>query len=86
MSARARCRRGEVRESSFQDLSTIRNFGQQAATPRSVPLDSVAGIGFAQGPSTISRYESERLVKVGTSMAPGFEIGQGSEKRSSRGG
>ena len=72
--------RVELRESARQDLSTIRNLRVTTGTGVSVPLDSVADIGFGQGPSTIDRYDRERLVKVGTSMAPGFEIGQGSER------
>ncbi|MAP18689.1 MAG: ABC transporter permease [Aurantimonas sp.] len=72
--------RVELRESARQDLSTIRNLRVTTGTGASVPLDSVADIGFGQGPSTIDRYDRERLVKVGTSMAPGYEIGQGSER------
>ncbi|BDA84181.1 hypothetical protein Sa4125_17230 [Aureimonas sp. SA4125] len=72
--------RVELRESARHDLATIRNLRVLTGTGASVPLESVADIGFGQGPSTIDRYDRERLVKVGTSMMPGFEIGQGSER------
>ncbi|GGD15410.1 efflux RND transporter permease subunit [Aureimonas glaciei] len=72
--------RVELAEAARHDLATIRNLRVLTGTGASVPLESVADIGFGQGPSTIDRYDRERLVKVGTSMMPGYEIGQGSER------
>ena len=72
--------RVELEESARKDLSTIKNLRVTTASGASVPLDSVADIRFGQGPSTINRYDRERLVKVGSSMMPGYEIGQGLEK------
>ncbi len=45
-----------------------------------MPLSVVADVGFGQGPSTIERYDRERLVKVGTDMATGYTSGQGLER------
>jgi multidrug efflux pump subunit AcrB len=72
--------RVELAEAARHDLATIRNLRVLTGTGASVPLESVADIGFGQGPSAIDRYDRERLVKVGTSMMPGYEIGQGSER------
>lgn len=71
--------RVELNKKARSDLATIRNLKIVTATGAAVPLETVANIGFGRGPSTIERYDRERLVKVGTSMAPGFEIGQGSQ-------
>ncbi|MBC8129831.1 MAG: efflux RND transporter permease subunit [Rhizobiaceae bacterium] len=72
--------RVQLKNSARENLSTIRGLRVATGAGASVPLEAVADIGFGQGPSTIDRYDRERLVKVGTSMAPGYEIGQGSER------
>ena len=69
----------ELEKQARSNLATIRNLKVMTATGAAVPLETVANIGFGRGPSTIERYDRERLVKVGTSMAPGFEIGEGSQ-------
>ncbi|ORE88135.1 efflux RND transporter permease subunit [Aurantimonas sp. 22II-16-19i] len=72
--------RVELEEAARADLATIRNLKVTTASGAAIPLETVADIGFGRGPSTIDRYDRERLVKVGTSMAPGFEIGEGSAR------
>ncbi|WP_206027012.1 efflux RND transporter permease subunit [Jiella endophytica] len=72
--------RVQLEESARADLATIRNLKVTTASGAAVPLETVANIGFGRGPSTIDRYDRDRLVKVGTSMAPGYEIGQGSAR------
>ncbi|MBO0906231.1 efflux RND transporter permease subunit [Jiella sonneratiae] len=72
--------RVELEKSARSDLQTIRNLKVNTGSGAAVPLETVADIGFGRGPSTIDRYDRERLVKVGTSMAPGYEIGQGSAR------
>ncbi|MEX6508693.1 efflux RND transporter permease subunit [Jiella sp. M17.18] len=69
--------RVELRQDARKNLSTLKNLRVTTASGASVPLDSVADIKFGQGPSTIDRYDRNRLVKVGASMMPGYEIGQG---------
>ncbi|MBO0661459.1 efflux RND transporter permease subunit [Jiella sp. MQZ9-1] len=72
--------RVELEKSAREDLATIRNLKVTTASGAAVPLETVAKIGFGRGPSTINRFDRDRLVKVGTSMAPGYEIGQGSAR------
>ncbi|WP_245414910.1 efflux RND transporter permease subunit [Aureimonas flava] len=71
--------RVQLSEAARRDLSAVSSLRVNTGAGASVPLDAVADIGFGQGPSTIERYDRERLVKVGTSMAPGREIGEGSQ-------
>ena len=72
--------RVELEEKARSDLATIRNLKINTAAGAAVPLETVATVGFGRGPSTIDRYDRDRLVKVGTSMAPGYEIGEGSAR------
>ncbi|WP_053239902.1 efflux RND transporter permease subunit [Pleomorphomonas koreensis] len=62
------------------NIETLAALKVPTASGVPVPLSAVADIGFGQGPSTIDRYDRERLVKVGTDMMPGFTSGQGLEK------
>ncbi|WP_279478930.1 efflux RND transporter permease subunit [Aureimonas sp. SK2] len=71
--------RVQLSEDARKDLSTVSSLRVNTGSGASVPLEAIADIDFGQGPSTIERYDRERLVKVGTSMAPGHEIGEGSE-------
>ncbi|WP_019996050.1 efflux RND transporter permease subunit [Aureimonas ureilytica] len=70
--------RVQISETARQDLGSVQSLRVQTAKGGTVPLDAIADIGFGQGPSTIDRYDRERLAKVGSSMAPGHEIGEGS--------
>ncbi|MBN8998972.1 MAG: efflux RND transporter permease subunit, partial [Rhizobiales bacterium] len=69
--------RVEFREGARGDLALLAALRIPTGSGSSVPLSSVADIGFGQGPATIERYDRERLVKVGTDMAPGYTSGQG---------
>ncbi len=71
--------RVELKDGARGDLATLSALMVPTAAGASVPLTTVADVGFGQGPSTIDRYDRERLVKVGTDMAPGFTSGQGME-------
>ncbi|WP_182421982.1 efflux RND transporter permease subunit [Aureimonas sp. ME7] len=71
--------RVQITEDARRDLQAVSSLRVNTGSGASVPLDAVADIGFGQGPSTIERYDRERLVKVGSSMAPGYEIGEGTE-------
>jgi multidrug efflux pump subunit AcrB len=71
--------RVELADSARGDLSTLASLRVPTGNGGSVPLSAVADIGFGQGPSAIERYDRERLVKVGTDMAPGYTSGQGLE-------
>lgn len=72
--------RVEFEEGARADLALIQAIRVPTGAGGSVPLSSVASVTFGQGPSTIQRYDRERLVKVGTDMAPGFTSGQGLDK------
>ncbi len=72
--------RVELKEGSRGDLDLLSALRVPTGSGSSVPLATVADIGFGQGPSTIERYDRERLVKVGTDMAPGYTSGQGLER------
>jgi len=72
--------RVEFKEGARGDLALLASLRIPTGTGGSVPLSSVADIGFGQGPATIERYDRERLVKVGTDMAPGYTSGQGLER------
>ncbi len=71
--------RVELKDGARGDLATLSALMVPTAAGASVPLTAVADVGFGQGPSTIERYDRERLVKVGTDMAPGYTSGQGME-------
>jgi hydrophobic/amphiphilic exporter-1 (mainly G- bacteria), HAE1 family len=70
----------QLTEDARNDLATIQAMRVPTANGSSVPLTAVATIDFGQGASTIERFDRQRLVKVGTGMAPGYEIGQGFER------
>ena len=69
----------QLAEEARDDLATISALRIPTAAGGSVPLTAVADVSYGLGASTIDRFDRERLVKVGTGMAPGYEIGQGSE-------
>ncbi|WP_181704008.1 efflux RND transporter permease subunit [Chthonobacter albigriseus] len=71
--------RVELKEGARGELATLAALRVPTGSGSSVPLSAVADIGFGYGPSTIERYDRERLVKVGTDMAPGYTTGEGQE-------
>ena len=64
-------------ESARRDLSTLENLPVPTASGGSVPLKSVAELSFAQGPSTVRRYNQTRRVALEADLAPGVELGTG---------
>ncbi|WOS61862.1 efflux RND transporter permease subunit [Sinorhizobium fredii] len=50
------------------DLAAIRNLKVQTASGATVPLSSVADINYAEGPSSIKRYDRYRVVKLGADL------------------
>ncbi|MCX5497702.1 efflux RND transporter permease subunit [Kaistia dalseonensis] len=72
--------RVQLDDKARQDLSVLAALRVPLTAGGSVPLASVADIGFGEGPATIERYDRERLVKVGTDMAKGFTSGQGGDR------
>jgi multidrug efflux pump subunit AcrB len=62
-------------EDARKDLSTLENLPVPTASGGSVPLKSVAQIGFGSGPTTISRSNQLRRLAIGADLAPGVVEG-----------
>ena len=62
-------------ENARQDLSTLMNLPVPTSSGGSVPLKSVAEIGFGSGPTSISRSNQLRRVAIGADLAPGVVEG-----------
>ncbi|GAA3904569.1 hypothetical protein GCM10022276_23990 [Sphingomonas limnosediminicola] len=62
-------------ESSRRDLSTLENLPVPTSNGSSVPLKSVAKIGFGSGPTTIQRSNQLRRLAIGADLAPGVVEG-----------
>ncbi len=58
-------------QSDRRDLSTLENLPVPTANGGSVPLKSVATIGFGAGPTTVQRTNQMRRIAVGADLAPG---------------
>ncbi|WP_373413666.1 efflux RND transporter permease subunit [Ensifer aridi] len=56
------------------DLAAIRNLKVQTASGATVPLSSVADINYAEGPSSIKRYDRYRVVKLGADLPVGVAL------------
>jgi multidrug efflux pump subunit AcrB len=54
-----------------RDLSTLENLPVPTANGGSVPLKSVAAIGFGAGPASVQRTNQVRRLAVGADLAPG---------------
>ncbi len=67
-------------ENSRQDISTINNLPVQMSNGGSVPLGSVADIGFGSGPTTIQRYNQSRRIFIGADRADGVAAGTTKEQ------
>ncbi|HET9398821.1 MAG TPA: efflux RND transporter permease subunit, partial [Sphingomicrobium sp.] len=59
-------------ENSRRDLSTLENLPVPTSSGGSVPLKSVAEIGFGSGPTTVQRTNQIRRTLVGADLAPGL--------------
>lgn len=62
-------------ESARSDLATLENLPVPTASGGSVPLKSVAEIGFGAGPTTVQRTNQIRRIVVGADLAPGLVTG-----------
>lgn len=63
-------------EDSRENISTINNLPVQMANGASVPLGSVAEIGFGSGPTAIQRYNQTRRIFIGADLADGIASGE----------
>src|SRR5690349_7638161 len=62
-------------ENSRRDISTLENLPVPTSSGSSVPLKSVAEVGFGSGPTTIQRTNQIRRTAVGADLAPGLVSG-----------
>ena len=62
-------------ENARRDLATLENLPVPTSSGGSVPLKSVAEIGFGSGPTTIQRSNQLRRLAVGADLAPGVVEG-----------
>ncbi len=63
-------------EDSRQDINTINNLPVQMSNGASVPLGTVAEIGFGSGPTAIQRYNQTRRIFIGADLADGIASGE----------
>jgi len=62
-------------ENARRDISTLENLPVPTSRGGSVPLKSVAEIGFGSGPTTIQRSNQLRRLSIGADLAPGVAQG-----------
>ncbi|MCP8894123.1 efflux RND transporter permease subunit [Shinella daejeonensis] len=56
------------------DLAAIRNLKITAASGVRVPLASVADIDYSEGPSSVKRYDRNRVISIGSDLKPGIAL------------
>ncbi|QIK78478.1 efflux RND transporter permease subunit [Sphingomonas piscis] len=64
-----------ISENARRDLSILENLPVPTTSGQSVPLKSVAEIGFGSGPTTVQRTNQIRRIAVGADLAPGMVSG-----------
>ncbi|OCP36391.1 efflux RND transporter permease subunit [Ensifer sp. LC163] len=62
------------------DIAAIRNLKVQTASGSTVPLSSVADINYSEGPSSIKRYDRNRVVTLGADLPIGVALNTASER------
>jgi multidrug efflux pump subunit AcrB len=62
-------------DNAKRDIETLENLPVPTASGTSVPLRSVAEIGFGSGPTTINRSNQLRRLAIGADLAPGVVEG-----------
>ncbi|HKX88006.1 MAG TPA: efflux RND transporter permease subunit, partial [Sphingopyxis sp.] len=67
-------------ENSRRSLATIENLPVPTARGTTVPLKSVASIGFGAGPTELRRYNQTRRIVIGADLAPGLVTGDAQKK------
>jgi multidrug efflux pump subunit AcrB len=67
-------------ESARRDLATLENLPVPTQSGASVPLKTVAEVGFGQGPSALRRYNQSRRIFLEADLSPGVELGTAVKK------
>jgi multidrug efflux pump subunit AcrB len=68
--------RVQIPEEARTSFAEITNLKLPTLTGASVPLSSVADVRFAEGPSTVKRYDRQRQATIGADLPPGVELGE----------
>ena len=66
--------RVQVDRNLRSDLAAIRNLKITAASGVRVPLASVADIDYSEGPSSVKRYDRNRVISIGSDLKPGIAL------------
>ncbi|PKQ01113.1 MAG: transporter [Alphaproteobacteria bacterium HGW-Alphaproteobacteria-13] len=67
-------------EDSRRSLATLENLPVPTSRGVTVPLKSVAQIGFGTGPTELRRYNQTRRIVIGADLAPGLISGDAQKK------
>ncbi len=67
-------------EDSRRSLATLENLPVPTSRGTTVPLKSVAEIGFGAGPTELRRYNQVRRIVIGADLAPGLVTGNAQAK------
>ncbi|MFN7029069.1 MAG: efflux RND transporter permease subunit [Sphingopyxis sp.] len=67
-------------EDSRRSLATIENLPVPTSRGGTVPLKSVAEIGFGAGPTELRRYNQTRRIVIGADLAPGLVTGDAQKR------
>lgn len=62
------------------DIAAIRNLKITTSTGATVPLSSVADINYSEGPSSIKRYDRNRVVTLGADLPVGVALNTASDR------
>ncbi|MBV7519535.1 efflux RND transporter permease subunit [Ensifer sp. ENS12] len=62
------------------DIAAIRNLKITMASGATVPLSSVADINYSEGPSSIKRYDRNRVVTLGADLPVGVALNTASDR------
>ena len=72
--------RVQLTETARNDLNRIAALRIPTASGASVPLNAVADIVIAEGPSVVNRLNRERVATIGANLPPGVALGDASAR------
>ena len=72
--------RVQLTQSARDDLGRIGALRIPTASGGSVPLNAVADIAIAEGPSVVNRLDRERVATIGANLPPGVALGTASAR------
>ncbi|TCR67616.1 efflux RND transporter permease subunit [Bosea sp. BK604] len=72
--------RVQLDEAARADMRNIAALRVTNTNGVSIPLTTVANIGFGEGPSSIDRYDRVRRATIGADLKRGFELGTAQER------